>query len=97
MCLQAESDHNVKDTYNYMTIQTDIRMPHRHFKFLEDTLQHQAFQAAIDQAVAQITADEDIDCRVLNLGAGAGGQHSPVNASRMLPPVCPDPILSPQC
>ncbi|KAK9825810.1 hypothetical protein WJX74_009582 [Apatococcus lobatus] len=69
---QAESDHNVKDTYNYMTIQTDIRMPRRHFTFLEDSELHRVFQAAISQAVAQITADEDIDCRVLNLGAGAG-------------------------
>ena len=70
--MQAESDHNVKDTYNYMTIQTDIRMPRRHFSFLEDSAQHQPFQAAISQAVARITAEEDIDCRVLSLGAGAG-------------------------
>ena len=77
MILQAESDHNVKDTYNYMTIQTDIRMPRRHFTFLEDFLQHQAFQAAISHAVAQITAEENIDCRVLNLGAGAGLCESP--------------------
>ena len=70
--MQAESDHNVKDTYNYMTIQTDVRMPRRHFTFLEDSGQHEAFQAAITQAVAHITADGDLDCRVLNLGAGAG-------------------------
>ena len=70
--MQAESDHNVKDTYNYMTIQTDIRMPRRHFAFLEDAGLHGAFQAAITQAVAQISAEEDIDCRVLDLGAGAG-------------------------
>ena len=27
--LQAEKDHHVRDTYNYVTIQTDIRMPQR--------------------------------------------------------------------
>jgi hypothetical protein len=25
--LQAEKDHHVRDTYNYVTIQTDIKMP----------------------------------------------------------------------
>lgn len=24
-CLQADSDHHVKDTYNYVTVQADIR------------------------------------------------------------------------
>ena len=31
---QAENDYHLKDTYNYMTIQTDIRIPKRHFKVL---------------------------------------------------------------
>ena len=33
---QAENDYNIKDTYNYMTVQTDIRKPRAHIAYLED-------------------------------------------------------------
>ena len=52
-------------------MQTDIRMPKRHLRLLEDGAFNSAFQQAIETAVAAIAA-EDKDCRVLNLGAGAG-------------------------
>ena len=35
--LQAELDHHVRDTYNYVTVQTDIVMPGRQLAVLEDT------------------------------------------------------------
>lgn len=68
---QADNDHHVKDTYNYVTVQTDIRMPRRHFGVLADTARQAPWQAAIQAAVLHIEG-EDKDCRVLNLGAGAG-------------------------
>lgn len=61
----------MKDTYNYVTVQTDIRMPRRHFRVLADTARQAPWQAAIQAAVLRIEG-EDKDCRVLNLGAGAG-------------------------
>ena len=70
---QAENDHNIKDTYNYMSVQTDIRMPKRMFRQLEDPYYNAAWKAAVKGAVAAIESDE-IDCRVLNLGSGAGVQ-----------------------
>lgn len=69
--LQAESEHHIKDTYNYVTIMSDIKMPKRHFKFLEDNYRHDAFEQAIKTALHRIEA-EDKDARVLHLGAGAG-------------------------
>ncbi len=68
---QAESDHHVRDTYNYVTIQTDIRMPARHTTALLDDARQAPFLRAIAGAVAEI-ASEEKDVRVLNLGAGAG-------------------------
>ncbi|PSC69443.1 arginine methyltransferase [Micractinium conductrix] len=68
---QGENDHHIKDTYNYVTVQTDIRMPGRHLRQLEDGYALPRFRAAIEAAVQAIVAD-DKDCRVLNLGAGAG-------------------------
>ncbi len=41
---QAENDHHVKDTYNYVTVQTDIRMPRRQFDVLADTVRQSAWQ-----------------------------------------------------
>ncbi|KAL4451864.1 hypothetical protein ABPG75_007526 [Micractinium tetrahymenae] len=68
---QAENDHHIKDTYNYVTVQTDVRMPKRHILQLEDSYAVSRFQQAIEAAV-QAVAAEDKDCRVLNLGSGAG-------------------------
>jgi hypothetical protein len=34
---QAELDHHVRDTYNYVTVQADIAMPGRQLAVLEDT------------------------------------------------------------
>ena len=67
----ADTDHHVKDTYNYATVQADIKMPGRHFAYLEDSPRREAFQRAINAAVQQMEA-EDKDARVLNLGCGAG-------------------------
>ena len=69
--LQAESDHHVKDTYNYVTVQTDVKMPRRQIRYLEDTARHEPFQLAVQAAVRKLLA-EDKDVRVLHLGAGAG-------------------------
>ena len=68
--LQAESDHHVRDTYNYVTVQTDIAMPKQHLAVLQDKVRQDAWAAAISAAVA--TKAEDKNCRVLDLGAGAG-------------------------
>lgn len=68
---QAENDHHIKDTYNYVTVQSDIRMPKKHLRQLEDAYVTTRFRTAIEAAV-QAVAAEDKDCRVLNLGAGAG-------------------------
>ena len=69
--LQADKDHHVKDTYNYVTVQSDIKIPGRHFAVLEDSVRHAAFSRAITAAVSQMET-EDKDARVLNLGCGAG-------------------------
>ena len=70
---QAENDHHIKDTYNYMTVQADIRMPEKMFAQFEDSYFNQQYRKAIEAAVAHIEST-DTDCRVLNLGAGAGVQ-----------------------
>lgn len=70
---QAENDHNIKDTYNYMTVQADIRMPTRQLTALEDPYFNSAWRRAVEGAVKEIEATET-DCRVLNLGSGAGVQ-----------------------
>jgi protein arginine N-methyltransferase 7 len=74
MCVywQAERDHHTRDTYNYLTVQTDIRMPKRQIRLLEDSQRHVCYEEAIQRAVQQIKA-LDLDVRVLNLGAGSGG------------------------
>ena len=72
--MQAESDHHVRDTYNYVTVQTDIAMPKRQVAVLGDRVRQDAWAAAIAVAVAATRA-EDKDCRVLDLGAGAGQTH----------------------
>ena len=68
---QADSDHHVKDTYNYVTVQADVAMPGRHFAYLGDARRHEAYEAAIRAAVRQLDT-EDMDVRVLDLGCGAG-------------------------
>ncbi|KAI8104703.1 hypothetical protein M9434_003256 [Picochlorum sp. BPE23] len=70
---QAENDHHIKDTYNYMTVQSDIRMPKRIIKQLQDPYFNRQYRRAIEQAVDYFESS-DTDCRVLNLGAGAGVQ-----------------------
>ena len=74
--MQAESDHHVKDTYNYVTIQTDIKMPQRQTRMLHDSKRCQPFQDATRIAVARLKAEYK-DVRVLHLGSGAGAQSSP--------------------
>ena len=69
--MQADTDHHVKDTYNYVTVQADIKIPGRHFAYLEDSSRHGAYRKAIEAALQQLEAD-DKDARVLNLGCGAG-------------------------
>ena len=68
---QAENDYHIKDTYNYMTVQADIRMPKRHFKYLEDEYRREKFAAAVVRAVDKLRGDAK-DARVLNIGCGAG-------------------------
>jgi len=75
-CLQAESDHHVRDTYNYMTVQTDIAMPKRQLKIVEDAVRQAAWAKAIKESVRAIAAEEK-DCRVLDLAAGAGKDPLP--------------------
>ena len=69
--MQAESDHHVRDTYNYVTVQTDIVMPQRQISVVADSVRQKAWQEAIQQSVKAIIA-EDKDCRVLDLAAGTG-------------------------
>ena len=89
---QAENDYHVRDTYNYLTVQADVRMPRRHFKYLEDVARLDAFAAAVAAAVERLRADAR-DARVLHLGCGAGvmsmealraGAHHVVAADRWL-------------
>ena len=55
-----------------MTIQTDIRIPKRHFKVLSKTeFVDQKFASAIQRAVDKLHGDAK-DARVLNIGCGAG-------------------------
>ena len=68
---QADNDYDMKDTYNYVTVQADIRLPKRHFAILADDARTDAFEAAIKHAIASVQA-EDKDVRVLFLGAGSG-------------------------
>ncbi|KAL3131069.1 hypothetical protein ABBQ38_000384 [Trebouxia sp. C0009 RCD-2024] len=67
---KAESDHHVRDAYNYMTVQTDIAMPKRQIQVVQDTLCQDAWTAAISHTVAAIRG-QDMDCRVLDLGLHA--------------------------
>lgn len=68
---QAENDHDIKDTYNFMTVQTDVRMPNRELKAIEDSYLVKAWKEAIQGAVGDVEA-RDTDCRVLNLGSKIG-------------------------
>lgn len=54
-----------------MTVQTDIAMPARQIKVVQDSKRQAAWAAAIIDTVASIRG-QDMDCRVLDLGAGAG-------------------------
>ena len=68
---QAENDSSTKDTYNYLTIQADIRLPARHLKYLQDECRLSAFETAIAAACKALRA-RDLDVRALHLGCGAG-------------------------
>ena len=68
---QAESDHHVRDTLNYMTVQTDVAMPSRALEQVQDPARVQPWRDAMRWAVGRVRA-EDKDVRVLNLGASAG-------------------------
>ena len=68
---QADNDYHVKDTYNYVTVQADMEMPKRHFRYLEDTTRRTAFADAVTLAVDRLREDAK-DARVLNIGCGAG-------------------------
>lgn len=68
---QAESDHDIKDTYNFMTVSADVRMPERHAAYLADSRRVAAFEAAVARACAE-QERRGCDARVLHLGSGAG-------------------------
>jgi len=68
---QAENDHHVKDTYNYCTVQADIRIPKRSLAVFGDHARLDAFEEAIKHAIAALH-DDDKDARVLHLGSAAG-------------------------
>ena len=68
---QAENDYHLKDTYNYMTVQADIAIPKRHFKYLEDTVRRKQYTKAIEIAIKKLQ-NENKDVRALHLGCGAG-------------------------
>lgn len=44
--MQAEKDHHVRDTYNYVTIQTDIKMPQRAAAAARDTARQACYACA---------------------------------------------------
>ena len=69
---QADNEYHIKDTYNYMTVQADIRMPRKHFKYLRDKNRLDAFAKAVQVAIHKIGAERNCDARVLHLGCGAG-------------------------
>lgn len=52
--------------------QTDIRMPRRHIKLLEDSYCLSRLQAGVRSAVEAISAGGERDVRVIDLAAGAG-------------------------
>jgi protein arginine N-methyltransferase 7 len=66
---QAENDHHIKDTHNYVTVQTDIRMPKRHLRQLEDAYFNAAWQTAIEAAV-QVGGSVPAGCCCLAHGLG---------------------------
>ena len=68
---QAENDYHLKDTYNYMTVQADIVIPKRHFKYLEDTVRRKQYAKAIDIAIKKLQS-ENKDVRALHVGCGGG-------------------------
>lgn len=68
---QADNDYYVKDTYNYVTVQTDVRMPKLHMEVLRDDPRIAAFAQAIARAIDACHA-EDMDPRLLMLQGGAG-------------------------
>ncbi len=68
---QAENDPDIRETYNYMTVQADIRMPGRAIREVRDVGTIRAYRRAIEGAVAALESS-DTDARVLNLSCGPG-------------------------
>eukprot|EP00210_Caulerpa_lentillifera_P006726 g6428.t1 len=67
---QAERDHHIRDTYNYVTIQTDVRMPSKCIKVLEDNERCDLFSKAVRKAVHSIQ-EKNIEPRLLCIGTGS--------------------------
>jgi len=78
---QAQSDHALRDSYNYATVQADIQLPKRQFAVLADGARAAAWEEALRAAVAALAEDER-DARVLVLGAGGGAGLLPLLALR---------------
>ena len=55
---QAENDYNIKDTYNYMTVQTDIKLPRVHIAYLEDEARWRCATAEL----SHLSSLSRIDC-----------------------------------
>ena len=68
---QAESDPALRDTYTFVTIQSDVRAPQAYLSYLCDVARWQAWASAVTQAVAAIRA-RGCEARVLDLASGAG-------------------------
>ena len=68
---QADTEYHIKDTYNYMTVQADVRMPRRHFKYLRRRPPRR-LRARARAAIDKVRAERHCDARVLHLGCGAG-------------------------
>ena len=85
---QAELDHHVRDTYNYVTVQADIAMPGRQLAVLEDTYR---------QASHRLLLYYDVACLCFNSAhvtvhsvKAVGCMHCESSLSTVLQPDCGD-------
>lgn len=76
---QAELDHHVRDTYNYVTVQADIVMPGRQLAVLED-----AYRQARAADVTCVSADAK------NAASCCRAQNTPGHVAQLAhdPSVC---------